>query len=79
LPLAAGKAAGYALQFAFKPLGKQPPFSRRSVDFYIKNNAYDIGKAKLELGFRPQVKLRTGLIETLNWQKNLHNMPISEI
>jgi nucleoside-diphosphate-sugar epimerase len=78
LPLAAGKAAGYALQFAFKPLGKQPPFSRRSVDFYLKDNAYNIGKAKRELGFRPQVNLQAGLTETLTWQRNCDNMPIGE-
>ena len=79
LPLVIGKAAGYAMELTFKPLRKQPPFSRRSVDFYIKNNAYDIRKAKLELGFRPQVKLRTGLIETLTWQRNHDSMPLSEI
>lgn len=69
LPLAMGKAAGYMLQFAFKPLGKQPPFSRRSLDFFLKDNAYDIGKAKHDLGFHPQIDLQAGLSETLAWQK----------
>ena len=67
LPVALGKAAGIALQAAFKPLGLRPPFSRRSMDFYLKNNAYDIGKARRELGFQPQVDLHTGLVKTLAW------------
>lgn len=66
LPVALGKAAGYGLQIAFKPLGIQPPFSRRSVDFFLKDNAYDISKARRELGFHPQVDLHTGLAHTLS-------------
>ena len=62
-----GKVAGVMLQTAFKPLGIGPPFSRRSMDFYLKNNAYDIGKAQRELGFQPQVDLRAGLAATLHW------------
>lgn len=67
LPIGLGKAAGYALEIAFKPLGRQSPFSRRSVDFFLKDNAYDIGKARRDLGFNPQVDLRTGLTKTLLW------------
>jgi nucleoside-diphosphate-sugar epimerase len=67
LPLWLGKWAGYSLQIAFKPLGRQPPFSRRSVDFFVKNNAYDISKARLDLRFEPQVDLRTGLTRTRDW------------
>ena len=67
LPVALGKVVGYTLPLAFKPLGRQPPFSRRSVDFFLKDNAYDISKAKNELGFRPDVDLCTGLVETWCW------------
>lgn len=73
LPIALGKVAGHALQLAFRPLGRQPPFSRRSVDFFLKDNAYDIGKAKRELGFQPRVDLRTGLIATLHWLNGRKN------
>jgi dihydroflavonol-4-reductase len=67
LPVLLGKAGGYALQVAFKPLGRQPPFSQRSLDFFTKGNAYDIGKARHELGFQPHVDLRAGLAETAHW------------
>jgi nucleoside-diphosphate-sugar epimerase len=66
-PLWLGTLAGYGLQFAFKPLGRRPPFSRRSVDFFLKNNAYDISKARQELSFAPQVDLCTGLTRTRDW------------
>ena len=49
----------------FKLVGKNPPFSRRSVDFFRKHNAYDIGKAKRLLDYRPQVDLQTGIQKTV--------------
>ena len=64
LPLALGRTAGYGMQQAFKPLGKQPPFSQRSLDFFIKDNAYDISKARRELGFDPKITLLEGLEQT---------------
>jgi nucleoside-diphosphate-sugar epimerase len=67
LPVILGKVAGIAFQTAFKSIGRQPPFSRRSLDFFIKDNAYDISKAKRDMGFQPQVDLRTGLTKTLDW------------
>ncbi len=73
LPLPLGKVAGYGLQLAFKPLGRQPPFSRRSLDFFLKDNAYDIGKAQRELGFQPQVDLPTGLDRTWQWLSESKN------
>jgi nucleoside-diphosphate-sugar epimerase len=73
LPPMLGKVGGYALELAFKPLGRQPPFSRRSLDFFLKDNAYHIGKAQRELGFQPQVDLHTGLVEALHWFRNRKN------
>lgn len=67
LPITLGKVGGHTLELAFKPVGRQPPFSRRSLDFFLKDNAYDISKAQRELGFQPQVDLHTGLVETLRW------------
>lgn len=66
-PIMVGMLIAYSLQIVFKPLGRQPPFSRRSLDFFLKNNAYDITKAKHDLGFYPRVDLRTGLQKTWRW------------
>jgi nucleoside-diphosphate-sugar epimerase len=65
LPVALGLLAGHILEVAFKSLGKQPPFSRRSVDFFLKHNSYDIRKAKYKLGYQPQTDLQRGLRETI--------------
>lgn len=73
LPVLLGKAAGQTLQWAFKPLGKQPPFSLRSMDFYLKPNAYNTGKAQRDLGFAPQVDLHSGLLATYRSLYSAHN------
>ncbi len=70
LPLWLGKIAGNLLQATFKPLGKSPPFSRRSLDFFIKDNAYSIEKARKLLGFAPQISLENGLRQTYQWLSN---------
>jgi len=70
LPLALGLLGGYSIELAFNLIGKQPPFSRRSVDFFLKHNAYNIGKAKHRLGYQPQVDLRTGMQKTIQWNHN---------
>ena len=59
--------AGILCEFICKPLGINPPLYRRRVDFFRKNRAFDISKAKLELGFQPKVDLRSGLLKTARW------------
>lgn len=70
LPVFLGRWGGLALELLFKPLGKQPPFSRRSMDFFLKHNAYSIDKAKRRLGYQPKVDLRSGIQKTLASMKN---------
>jgi nucleoside-diphosphate-sugar epimerase len=64
-PMALGILAGYTIQTGFKLIGRRPPFSRRSLDFFSKHNAYDISKARRILNFQPAVDLRSGLEQTL--------------
>ena len=70
LPIFLGQWGGRALEVLFKPLGKQPPFSRRSMDFFLKHNAYSIDKARRRLGYQPRVDLQTGIQMTLASMKN---------
>ncbi len=65
LPIFLGQATGLALELMFKLIGRQPPFSRRSMDFFLKHNAYTIAKAQAKLGYCPQVDLRTGINKTV--------------
>ena len=67
LPIVLGLLGGYSLELAFRLIGKQPPISRRSVDFFLKHNGYDIAKAKRLLGYQPQIDLRTGMEKTIQW------------
>jgi nucleoside-diphosphate-sugar epimerase len=70
LPVFLGQWGGLALELLFKPLGRQPPFSRRSMDFFLKHNAYSIDKAGRRLGYQPQIDLQTGIHKTIASMKN---------
>jgi len=65
LPVFLGQAAGLALELTFKLIGRQPPFSRRSMDFFLKHNAYTIGRAQSRLNYEPRVDLLTGIQKTI--------------
>lgn len=51
------------------PLRIKPPLYRRRLDFFTKDRAFDISKAKKLLGYKPQVDLKTGLKITADWYK----------
>lgn len=65
LPISLGQMTGMALELIFKLVGRQPPFSRRSMDFFLKHNAYTIAKAQSRLNYQPRVDLLTGIRKTL--------------
>lgn len=65
LPAALGISAGLALEILCRPFGVNPPFSRRSADFFLKDNSYDISNARRCLGFRPLINLVDGLTMTV--------------
>lgn len=65
LPIFLGQATGLAFELTFKLVGRQPPFSRRSMDFFLKHNAYTICKAQSRLNYQPQVDLLTGIQKTI--------------
>jgi nucleoside-diphosphate-sugar epimerase len=62
-------AAGAACEAVCAPLGLEPPLYRRRVDFFTKSRAFDISRARTELGFAPQVGLHEGIRRTLDWYK----------
>lgn len=61
--------AGLLCEIICKPLGISPPIYRRRVDFFIKDRAFDISKAKRLLGYEPKVSLEEGLKRTADWYK----------
>jgi len=57
--------AGALCELFCRPLGLNPPIYRRRVDFFLKDRAFDISKAKRLLGYQPQVPLDEGLRRTV--------------
>ena len=64
-------AAGYLCELLFKPLKINPPLYRRRVDFFRKTRAFDISKAKRDLGFNPRIGLQDGLETTISWYRQM--------
>jgi nucleoside-diphosphate-sugar epimerase len=62
-------AASAACEVVTRPLGIRPPLYRRRVDFFRKSRAFDISRARRELGYAPTVNLRDGIRRTLEWYR----------
>jgi dihydroflavonol-4-reductase len=61
--------AGAVCEAICRPLGIEPPIFRRRVDFFTKSRAFDITRARTEIGFAPRVGLREGIRRTLDWYR----------
>lgn len=64
--------AGAACEAICAPFGIEPPLYRRRVDFFTKSRAFDISRARAELGYAPAISLREGIRRTLDWYKQQH-------
>jgi nucleoside-diphosphate-sugar epimerase len=62
-------AAGAVCEWLCRPFGISPPIYRRRLDFFIKDRAFDITKARKLLGYQPAVDLKTGIARTADWYK----------
>lgn len=62
-------AAGAACEAVCAPFGVEPPLYRRRVDFFTKSRAFDISRARTELGYAPAVRLAEGIRKTLEWYR----------
>ena len=61
--------AGAVCEAICVPLRVEPPLYRRRVDFFTKSRAFDIARARHELGYAPQAGLRDGIRRTLAWYR----------
>lgn len=61
--------AGHVMETVCKPFKITPPIFPRRVDWYRQNRAFDIGKAKREIGYAPKVGLDEGLRRTAEWYR----------
>ena len=62
-------AVGAMCEAVCVPLGVEPPLYRRRVDFFTKNRAFDMARARRELGFEPAVDLVEGVRRTADWYR----------
>jgi nucleoside-diphosphate-sugar epimerase len=61
--------AGAVCEAVCAPFGIEPPIYRRRVDFFTKSRAFDISRARRELGYAPRVGLQDGIRRTLAWYR----------
>jgi nucleoside-diphosphate-sugar epimerase len=62
--------AGALCEAVCGPFGIEPPLYRRRVDFFTKSRAFDISRARAELGYAPKVGLHEGVARTLAWYRS---------
>ncbi|HEX7236566.1 MAG TPA: NAD-dependent epimerase/dehydratase family protein [Gammaproteobacteria bacterium] len=75
-PLAPLIVAGHVCEQVCKPFGVTPPIFPRRVDWYRQNRAFDISKAKRDLGFKPLIGLSEGLARTASWYRAEGYLPV---
>jgi dihydroflavonol-4-reductase len=61
--------AGAACEAICAPFNIEPPLYRRRVDFFTKSRAFDISRARTELGYAPSIPLHDGIRRTLEWYR----------
>lgn len=67
IPYAIARCLAVGAEASFGLAGKAPPISRRSLEFFDTDNAFDTRKALRILGFKPVHDLQQGLALTRNW------------
>ena len=70
IPYSLGVAIASTCEAFWGLAGKEPPISRRSLEFFDTNNAFDITKAKRLLGFVPKFSFQDGLHKSRDWLVN---------
>lgn len=69
IPVKPVRAISGVCEDVCRRFGIEPPLYRRRVDFFVKDRAFDITKAKTQLGYSPKVDLFEGVTRTAKWYK----------
>jgi nucleoside-diphosphate-sugar epimerase len=62
----------YLMEKTCQPFGIKPPIYRRRMDFFRKNFAYSLEKAKDILGFQPKISFSEGIALTAAWYRSMN-------
>ena len=79
LPVFPVKALSILCEKVCIPLRVEPPLHRRRVDFFTKSRAFNISRAKEELGYEPKFDLETGLRLTGEWYRKKGFLPEQKV
>ena len=71
LPAWAGALIAVTAEAAFALVGKEPPLSRRTLEFFEVDNAFDTSRARALLDWSPRTSLREGLEAMRPWLESL--------
>ncbi len=69
VPAGIAKLGATFCETVCKPLGIEPPIHHRRLEFFLRDQAFDISKIQNILGFEPQVDVATGVKRTVVWYK----------
>jgi nucleoside-diphosphate-sugar epimerase len=69
IPYAPVHLASVVCDRVFRSVGLSPPLYPRRVEFFSKDRAFDISKARNLLGYEPRVDLEEGLRRTAQWYR----------
>jgi nucleoside-diphosphate-sugar epimerase len=64
IPFAMGELMAACTEGLCSLIGREPPFSRRTLEFFNTNNVFDTSRARAVLGFVPRYGLAAGLAAT---------------
>lgn len=67
IPVAPVLLAARLCEAVCGPLGIEPPLHQRRVHFFTKNRAFDISRARIELGYAPRVGTAEGVRRMSEW------------
>lgn len=69
LPVFPVKTLAAITELVCKLLRIEPPLYRRRIDFFTKNRAFDISKAKRILGYLPKIDIEEGIRRSVEWYR----------
>jgi nucleoside-diphosphate-sugar epimerase len=72
VPFGVAWNAAKLLEFLFRTAGskKAPPFTRRALLMISRPTRFSTAKAERELAWRPEVPVREGLAEAIDWHRD---------
>lgn len=67
IPVPVARIAAATTEFTGRLLRRTPMLRREAVTAFLVNRAFDISKARTELGFQPKIGLEQGMHQTIRW------------